>query len=105
MKKHIELYYDFFGIDYHERLFSELSFTIATDIHHINCKGMGGSKQKDIIENLIALNREEHLKYGDKKQYFEFLIEKHKAFIKKIKPNYNFNETLLNQIANGKIIK
>jgi len=48
------------------------------DIHHIDCKGMGGSKQKDYIENLQALCRECHLKYGDKKQYKEFLLTKHK---------------------------
>jgi 5-methylcytosine-specific restriction endonuclease McrA len=38
---------------------------------------MGGSKQKDYIENLQALCRECHLKYGDKKQYKEFLEEIH----------------------------
>ena len=39
---------------------------------------MGGSKKKDTFDNLIAVCRECHLKYGDKKQYKEFLKEKHK---------------------------
>ena len=34
---------------------------------------MGGSKKKDTFDNLIAVCRECHLKYGDKKQYKEFL--------------------------------
>ena len=32
----------------------------ANDIHHIDNKGMGGSKTKDYIENLIALCRKCH---------------------------------------------
>ncbi len=32
----------------------------AVDIHHITPKGMGGSKTKDYIENLIALCRKCH---------------------------------------------
>jgi hypothetical protein len=39
---------------------------------------MGGSKSADTIENIMALCREHHLEYGDKKQYVEFLKEKHK---------------------------
>ena len=38
---------------------------------------MGGSKFKDIIENLMALCRECHITYGDKKQYKEYLKEIH----------------------------
>ena len=39
---------------------------------------MGGTKIGDKIENLMALCREHHIEYGDKKQYMEFLIQKHK---------------------------
>jgi 5-methylcytosine-specific restriction endonuclease McrA len=38
---------------------------------------MGGTKEADNIKNLMALCRECHLKYGDKKQYLEFLKEAH----------------------------
>ena len=34
----------------------------AVDIHHIQGRGMGGSKEQDFIENLMGLCREWHLK-------------------------------------------
>lgn len=49
----------------------------ATEIHHIERRGMGGSKTKDTIENLMALCRECHTRYGDKKQHKNYLIEVH----------------------------
>jgi len=42
---------------------------------------MGGSKLKDNIENVMALCREDHIKYGDKKDYMDFLKEKHQEFM------------------------
>ena len=40
----------------------------GTDIHHIQNKGMGGSKLKDYLENLICLCRSCHTKcHSDKK--------------------------------------
>jgi 5-methylcytosine-specific restriction endonuclease McrA len=54
----------------------------AIDIHHIEARGIGGSKEADNIENLMALCREDHLKYGDKKQHKEFLKEKHQEKLK-----------------------
>jgi hypothetical protein len=38
---------------------------------------MGGSKEADAIENLMALCREDHIKFGDQKQFKEFLKCKH----------------------------
>jgi len=38
---------------------------------------MGGSKTKDIPENLMALCRVHHDKYGDKKQFKDFLKDTH----------------------------
>ena len=49
----------------------------AVDCHHIEARGMGGSKDKDTIENIMALCRQHHIEYGDKKQYKEFLKEIH----------------------------
>lgn len=51
----------------------------AVDIHHIHARGMGGSKEKDSIENLMALCRKCHNKYGDKKQYLTFLTVIHNS--------------------------
>lgn len=43
---------------------------------------MGGSKKADTIENVMALCRNCHVEYGDKKQYMENLKAVH---LKKIK--------------------
>ena len=32
----------------------------AVDVHHIDPRGMGGSKTKDYIENLVGLCRKHH---------------------------------------------
>ena len=82
MQKYQKVYLDFFGYDESDSIPSEISGNPANDIHHIKCKGMGGSKTKDNIENLIALTRKEHEMYGDKKQYLDFLTETHLNFIK-----------------------
>ena len=63
----------------------ELDGGRAVDIHHIFSRGMGGSDQEDEfynrIENLMALTRENHEKYGDRKQFYDYLIEKHFEFL------------------------
>lgn len=81
MKKHIKIYLKHFGLTGHEFIPCEICGSKANDIHHIKCKGMGGSKTKDSIENLMALCRAEHEKYGDKKKYLDFLIEKHNKYL------------------------
>ena len=77
MKKHIKIYFDYFGYDQSDFIGCEVCASQAIDIHHIECRGMGGSKQKDSIENLQALCRDCHIKYGDLKQYKDFLKEVH----------------------------
>lgn len=49
----------------------------AVDIHHIQRRGMGGDDNADRIENLIAVCRECHREYGDRKQYKEMMRSKH----------------------------
>ena len=86
MKNHINIYMNFFGYDESDIIFSEISGQPATDIHHIEARGMGGSKKKDNINNLIALTREEHIQFGDKKQFKEYLQGIHnKKIIEKLK--------------------
>jgi hypothetical protein len=81
MRKHTKIYFDYFGYTGDEFIACEVCGRKAVDIHHIDCKGMGGATSKDKIENLMAVDRECHIKYGDKKQYVEFLKQKHYEFM------------------------
>lgn len=81
MKKHTKIYIDYFGYGIDDYIPCELCGEGAVDIHHIVCRGLGGSKTKDHIENLMGLCRECHEKYGDKKQYLDMLKEKHLDFM------------------------
>jgi len=78
---HVALYMAKFGYGDTDFIPSELSGEKAIDVHHIICRGSGSSKGKDRIENLVALSREEHMEYGDKKQYMRFLFASHKQFM------------------------
>lgn len=77
MKSHTKIYFKHFGYDITDFISCEVCGNRAVDIHHIHARGMGGTKDADNIKNLMALCRECHLKYGDKKQYLEFLKEAH----------------------------
>lgn len=79
MKKHTKLYLDYFGYDISSWIECEMPdcHQQAVDINHIECRGMGGSKKKDYIENLMAVCRGCHVKYGDKKEHIEYLKEIH----------------------------
>ena len=77
MKKHTMTYFNHFGYDISDFIPCEVCGKTAVDIHHIEARGIGGSKQADNIENLMALCREDHLKYGDKKQHKEWLKDIH----------------------------
>ncbi len=79
MKKHTKLYLSYFNYDQSDFIPCEVCGDKAVDIHHIECRGMGGSKEADKIENLQALCRKCHIKYGDKKDFKEFLQEIHNS--------------------------
>ena len=81
MKKHVKIYLDHFGYDVNSYVPCEVCGRKAVDIHHLKCRGMGGSKKMDVIGNLQALCRSCHVEYGDKKQWMDFLIEKHQSKI------------------------
>lgn len=78
MKNHTKIYLNHFGYTGDDFIPCETCGARAVDIHHIEARGMGGTKKADTIDNLMALCREHHLQYGDKKQYIEFLKDIHK---------------------------
>ncbi len=81
MKKHTQIYMKYFGYHLSDWLPCEICGCQAVDLHHIEARGMGGTKTKDTIENLMALCRGHHVQFGDKKQHKEMLIEVHNNFM------------------------
>jgi predicted restriction endonuclease len=69
MKKYVKTYLDYFGYDETSWIACEMCGQTAVDINHIDAKGMGGSKIKDNIENLMAMCRKCHMELGDKKEH------------------------------------
>ena len=60
MKKHTKVYLQGMGYDETDWIPCEVCNAKAVDIHHIEPRGMGGSKERDTIENLMALCRNCH---------------------------------------------
>ena len=83
MQKHTQIYMKYFGYHLSDFLPCEIRGCQAVDLHHIEARGMGGSNERDVIENLMALCRGHHIFYGDKKQYKEMLIQQHLKFMEK----------------------
>lgn len=81
MKKHTKIYTKFFNIgeqDFHP---CEMCSSKAVDVHHIEPRGMGGSKTKDYIENLAGLCRNCHNKAEKSKEFNEKVKKKHLALV------------------------
>ncbi len=60
MKKHVKIYLDAHNLHGERIMCQYCNSKEGTDIHHVDNKGMGGSKTKDYEENLIALCRDCH---------------------------------------------
>ena len=78
MKNYTKIYLDYFGYGIEDFIPCEVCGNKAVDIHHIEARGMGGTKEKDRIENLMALCRYCHVVMGDTKTHLEYLKDKHK---------------------------
>lgn len=77
MKPHTQTYLRFFGYDTSDFIPCEVCDGKAVDIHHIDCRSMGGTQGKDVVTNLMALCRGCHNHYGDKAQHMDFLTNIH----------------------------
>lgn len=86
VKQHTKIYFDYFELSDPDEAIDEIIGIKAVDVHHINSRGMGGSKQADIIENLMAVARVSHDLFGDKKCYVGFLKKVHNHFIETRRP-------------------
>lgn len=80
MKKHVKIYLEYFGYDESDFIPCEVCGRRGQDIHHIECRGMGGTKDPENIDNLMAVCRRCHLIFGDKKEYKEVLKEVHNDY-------------------------
>ncbi len=61
MKKHVQIFLESRNRTGHEPMKCEWCFKRPiADVHHIERRGMGGSKTKDYPENLIGLCRQDH---------------------------------------------
>lgn len=83
MKKHTKIYLEAMGFSTTDWIPCEVCGATAVDIHHIDSRGMGGSKTVDTIDNLMALCRTCHVAYGDIKEYKERLQATHNHHLAK----------------------
>lgn len=62
MTNHLKVYLEHFKLSPGETIYSEISGKKAVDIHHLFARKRGGDPKgdKDKIENLMALTRDEH---------------------------------------------
>lgn len=82
MKNHTRIYMDYFGYVMDDFIPCEVCSNKAVDVHHIKARGMGGSKSVDTIDNLMAVCRQCHIVYGDKKDKMDYLISIHDKHLK-----------------------
>ena len=81
MNKHATIYCEFFGFTEGDPIRCEVCTKPAVDIHHVFARGMGGNKKADRIDNLMALCRSCHEKYGDKTHWRPFLLRRHEYWM------------------------
>ncbi|MHA1795821.1 MAG: HNH endonuclease [Promethearchaeota archaeon] len=86
MQKHTKIWMDFFDKTTDEIVLCENCRSKATEIHHIDSKGMGGtSLNKDYIENLIALCRSCHEMAHGSIEFNQELKEVHLKYMERMK--------------------
>jgi len=81
MKNHTKVYLKEMGYDTTDYIPCEVCMAKAVDIHHIQARGMGGSKTADTIDNLMAVCRKCHDTFGDRTDLKDWLRQVHTEFI------------------------
>lgn len=71
----------FFGYTIADFIPCEICGAKSVDTHHISARSIKRSLEED-INNLMALCRDHHVKYGDKEYLRQYLIDMHKKFMK-----------------------
>ena len=82
MIKYKKVYLKYFGYGEQDYIPCEVCGFEAVDVHHIYPKGMGGSKTKDNIENLMGLCRTCHTEAHDEQISKEELQRIHNTHLK-----------------------
>ena len=75
MKKHTKIYLKYFNYALDDIIQCTVCNRQAVDIHHIERRGIGGSKNRDYIENLAALCRDCHDK-AERNKEFNLMVKK-----------------------------
>jgi len=83
MKNYTKTYYQFFKYDLCDFIPCEICGKNSTDIHHILARSQRKDLENDII-NLMAVCRDCHIEYGDKKQHIEYLQNIHADKISRV---------------------
>lgn len=77
MAKYKKTYIEHFGYYEGEWIACEVCSKTSIDVHHLDIKGMGGTKKEEKIEDLIAVCRECHNKCHDHPEFNEKAREIH----------------------------
>ena len=77
MTKHCKIYMQYFDFGETDIILCELCNAKAVDIHHVNGRG----KDKNVIENLMALCREHHINAHLEKLSKEYLQSIHNKIL------------------------
>jgi hypothetical protein len=96
MKEHIRIYMDHFNLGEQDYVFSEISGKRCTQVHHIEGRKRGGSKDKDYIENLIGLTMEEHVLCESNPRVNEYVKQLHLEYLEcnpYNRPDINWEKT------------
>ena len=82
MKKYTKVYMNHFNFDVGDFIPCELCGTKATEIHHIEARSLRKDLLNDVT-NLMAVCRNCHIKFGDKKQYKNHLNQIHGDYLER----------------------